>query len=72
MNIDLPNTHLGTEQTVKSNYFFSQTYINTTVFWWGEGVCSENVQAGELLISLPLSKKDFMKDKGFWKALDAL
>lgn len=65
MNADLPNTHLGSEQAVESNGFFSQMYINTTVFWWGEGAYSEKVQAGELFPSLPSVRKASWKTKDF-------
>lgn len=30
MNVDLPNTHLGTEQIVTCYDFLAQTYVNTT------------------------------------------
>lgn len=65
MNADLPNTHLDSEQAVQSNGFFSQMYINTTVFWWGKGVHSEKVQAGELFPSLPSVRKVSWKTKDF-------
>lgn len=65
MNADLPNTHLGSEQAVQSNGFFSQMYINTTVFWGGEGIYSEKVQAGELFPSLPSVRKVSWKTKDF-------
>lgn len=40
-------------------------YTNTTVFWGGEGVYSEKVQAGELFPSLPSVRKVSWKTKDF-------
>lgn len=72
MNVDILNAHSDTEQRVKQNDVFSQTSLNTTVLWSGEVLCSETIQAGELLTPLTLSKKGVLKERGFLKAHTSL
>lgn len=70
MNVDLLNTHSGTESMVKSNDTFSQTGLPTTVLWWVKLYIQRSYKQGDYS-HLPISKKGFLKEGGFLKVLTA-